>query len=594
MIETQLARLEASELVRRLREEELAYLFRHALVQDTARASLLNNERKRLHELVGEALERVYPEQRAELAPMLAQHFAEAGNESKTLEYAELSGDTARRINANAEALTCYTRALNLAIKLDAPNAQLQQLFLKRGRVLEVKGDFQAALENYDDLVKQSAARADPALELAALMATATIHSIPSVVYEPKRAQELSDRALVLARELDDKAAQAKILWNLMLMNSRVGMGIHRAFQYGEAALQIAREQNLRERLAYVLNDLSPMYYYAGKPELGKQANLEARAMWRELDNMPMLSSNYGYAVMNHLFAGEFAEAVAASQQGVTLSREIGNEWNEAFAQTWVGNAYIELGEIETAERVMLAAIALGERAFPPTLLMTRSVLARLYTDFGNAPRGIELSELALQVAKQRFTPMRPIAVSALTHALIAEGNLTRARELLADIPRLLEMDTNPMFAVDGVRGRFELALAEKNFAEALSLCEHLREYAKRVHLRQYLPEIMLAQAQALIGLERVEEAADVLEQARALATRGDARWSLWQILAASARLQDARGDAERAVLDRAQARELIAFIAARTPENLRAGFLERARRDLAQRLADSDADERG
>ncbi len=594
MIETQLARLEASELVRRLREEELAYLFRHALVQDTARASLLNNERKRLHELVGEALELVYPEQRAELAPMLAQHFAEAGNEGKTLEYAELSGDAARRINANAEALTCYTRALNLAIKLDAPNAQLQQLFLKRGRVLEVKGDFQAALENYDDLVKQSAARADPALELAALMATATIHSIPSVVYEPKRAQELSDRALVLARELDDKAAQAKILWNLMLMNSRVGMGIHRAFQYGEAALQIAREHNLRERLAYVLNDLSPMYYYAGKPELGKQANLEARAMWRELDNMPMLSSNYGYAVMNHLFAGEFAEAVAASQQGVTLSREIGNEWNEAFAQTWVGNAYIELGEIETAERVMLAAIALGERAFPPTLLMTRSVLARLYTDFGNALRGIELSELALEVAKQRFTPMRPIAVSALTHALIAEGNLTRARELLADIPRLLEMDTNPMFAVDGVRGRFELALAEKNFAEALSLCEHLREYAKRVHLRQYLPEIMLAQAQALIGLERVEEAADVLEQARALATKGDARWSLWQILAASARLQEARGDAERAVLDRAQARELIAFIAARTPENLRAGFLERARRDLTQRLADSDADKRG
>ncbi|GIL15112.1 MAG: hypothetical protein BroJett039_02850 [Chloroflexota bacterium] len=590
MLETSLARLETSELVRRVYEEELTYLFRHALVQDTARASLLLNERKRLHRLVGEALERVYPENRAELAPLLAQHFAEAGDDAKTLEYAELSGDAARRINARAEALTCYTRALNLALKTNAPSAQLQQLFLKRGRVMEVQGDFQTALKNYDALIEQSAARADPALELAALMAQATIHSIPSLVYEPKRAQELSDRALVLARELDDKAAEAKILWNLMLMNSRVGMGFQRAFQYGEEALHIARENNLRERLAYVLNDIAPMYYYAGKPELGKQANLEARAMWRELDNMPMLSGNYGYAAMNHLFAGEFAEAVAASQEGVRLSREIGNEWNEAFAQTWVGEAYLELGEIETAERVMLAAIELGERAFPPTLLMTRSELARMYTDFGNVTRGIELSELALEVGNQRFPPMRPIAASALAHALLAEGNLERARQILKGTPRLLQMDTNPMFAADGVRGQVELALAEKNFAEALSLCEHLRDFAERVNLHQYLPAILRGQAEALIGLGRVEEAAQVLDQARTLATEINARWSLWQILATSARAQDARGNAEHAETCRAQARELIEYISARTPQNLRAGFLAQAE----QKMNASSANPRG
>lgn len=577
MVETQLARLESSELVRRLREEELAYLFKHALVQDTARASLLLHERKRLHRLVGETLESMYPERRAELAPLLAQHFSEAGDDPKTLEYAELSGDGAARIYAHAEALRCYTNALQMAAKINAPGAQLQDLYLKRGRILELQGNFAAALENYDALIELGAARADRALELAGLMAKATIHSIPSVAYEPKRAQELCDRALELARALDDKAAEAKILWNLMLMNSRVGMGFHRGLAYGQQALEIARANHLRERLAYVLNDLSPMMYYNGQPELGEQYNLEARAMWRELDNMPMLSSNYGYAVMNHVFFGEFAEAIAASQDGVRLSREIGNEWNEAFAQTWVGEAYIETGEIETAERVMLEAIALGERAFPPTLLMTRGSLARLYTDLGDASRGVELGELAFEVANKRFPPMRPIAVSALAHALISAGQLERARQILADMPRLLDMDTNPMFAVDGVRAQFELALAEKNFADALGMCEHLRAYAERTILRQYLPQVMCAQARALAELYQLDAAADVLQQARALASKINARWSMWQILAASSRLETLRGNLESAQVFRNQARALIESIAARTPEMHRARFLERA-----------------
>lgn len=576
-----LNQLEASELTRRLREEDLTYLFKHALVQDTAYASLLLQERKRLHRLVGEALERVYPEQRAELAPVLARHFAEAGNDAKTLEYAELSGDTARRINARAEALTCYTRALNLALKTHAPGAQLQELYLKRGRVMEVMGDFQAALENYDALLAQSAARADSALELAALMAQATIRSIPSAAHDIARAQALNDRALELARALDDKAAQAKILWNLMLMHSRVGISFQRAFQYGKEALEIAQENNLRERLAYVLNDLSPMYYYAGESELGKQANLQARAMWRELDNMPMLSGNYGYAAMNQLFAGEYAEAVVASQEGVKLSREIGNEWNEAFAQAWVGEAYVELGEIETAERVMLAAIELGGRAFPPALLMTRSQLARLASDFGDATRGVELSELALEEARLRFPSMHLVAASAFAQAVMAQGELERARRILADTPRALEMDTNPMYVADALRSQVELELADENFADALALCEQLRAYAERSTLRHRLPQVMLAQARALIGLERLAEAARILTQARALATELNARWGLWQILATSARLETTRGNLENAQAFRAQARVLIDYIAARAPEKYRAGFLERAQGQL-------------
>ena len=43
-------------LIRRLGDVEPAYVIKHALVQDTAQATLLKNEIKRLHLLVGGAL----------------------------------------------------------------------------------------------------------------------------------------------------------------------------------------------------------------------------------------------------------------------------------------------------------------------------------------------------------------------------------------------------------------------------------------------------------------------------------------------------------------------------------------------------------
>jgi len=87
-IADQLAQLENAQLLLRLSEEELTYIFKHALVQDTAYQSLLKQERKHLHRVVGEALEAAYPAQLDENAAPLAHHFAEADERAKAITYA--------------------------------------------------------------------------------------------------------------------------------------------------------------------------------------------------------------------------------------------------------------------------------------------------------------------------------------------------------------------------------------------------------------------------------------------------------------------------------------------------------------------------
>src|SRR5205085_9145560 len=85
---------------------ELQYIFRHALVQEAAYASLLRQDRKRLHLTVGEAIEHHAAGRLEEFSPVLGQHFAEAGDHVRAARYYTMAGEHAMRQFAVREAIT--------------------------------------------------------------------------------------------------------------------------------------------------------------------------------------------------------------------------------------------------------------------------------------------------------------------------------------------------------------------------------------------------------------------------------------------------------------------------------------------------------
>jgi tetratricopeptide (TPR) repeat protein len=95
-IETQLDALESVGLVELYQTEpELEYLFRHVLIQEAAYASMVRHERRRLHHLVGEVLERRYVAGERELAAVLALHFEQAGDQDRAVDYLVAAADYA-------------------------------------------------------------------------------------------------------------------------------------------------------------------------------------------------------------------------------------------------------------------------------------------------------------------------------------------------------------------------------------------------------------------------------------------------------------------------------------------------------------------
>jgi class 3 adenylate cyclase/tetratricopeptide (TPR) repeat protein len=112
-LEADLGHLEREELIRELRRDpDLEYIFKHALTQEVAYETLTGPQRRKLHALVGEALEELMADRIGEFQTILGNHFLRGEVWEKAYPYYEAAGDAATRLHAYPEASTHYAKAL--------------------------------------------------------------------------------------------------------------------------------------------------------------------------------------------------------------------------------------------------------------------------------------------------------------------------------------------------------------------------------------------------------------------------------------------------------------------------------------------------
>ena len=111
---------------------EVEYIFKHALTQEVAYGTVLQERRKALHERTAQAIEALYRANFEDHYSELAHHYSRSGNTAKAVEYLSLAGQQAVQRSANAEAITHLTTALELLKTLpDTPARARQELTLQ-------------------------------------------------------------------------------------------------------------------------------------------------------------------------------------------------------------------------------------------------------------------------------------------------------------------------------------------------------------------------------------------------------------------------------------------------------------------------------
>lgn len=581
MVAKHLKRLEKSGLIRLVQAQpERIYSFRHSLIQEAAYHSLLKNDRKRLHRAVAQALESAFQERPEETAPLLAWHYLEAGEEAQALKYFSLAADAAFDRYANAEAVALYTQAVQLAQRLPLQREQLIHLYTRRGRALELSDSFAASAENYEEMEALARQRQDEALELAALIARATILVTANLSVDIRLGERLLIRARELAQRLGDTASEAKILWNLMLLSTLKGADPQVRIAYGEQALVLARRLDLRELTAFIVHD--QWLVYGGVEPWGRLlARLEGgRALWQELRNLPMLADNFIRCYMACLALGAFDQAIQHYQQAYEINRQVNNLDGQALSQSLVWIAYLERGQVDLALELSEQALAAGVQSGNVTALIgTCAELGWMYTTLGQAERGRALILKALALAEEKVLPLRPWPLVHWVRFLIRGDNLIQAAAAMASLERhdILKRKygfIGPLW-VGGGLAECELAFARKDYGSVLAVADHLIAEMEATHTRYLFPDVLHRKGLALIRLGQQLEALAVLEQARQEAERIGAARGLWPVLLSLAELQRQTGNLSAAEAAQRQAQAIVREIARRLPESkLQAAFL--------------------
>jgi tetratricopeptide (TPR) repeat protein len=505
---------------------ELAYMFKHALTQDVAYASLLVQRRKELHALIGRAIEELYRDRLAEHYEMLAHHFSKAEDWERSLDYMLKAADKAAKAFGLRQAIDLNGQALDAAARL---------------------GD-----------------RVTP----AALMA---IHRERSElcfgVFDLDGAREAAEAVVALARRHGDRAAEAGGLAQLasaLQWAEEFPPALERvreAIEIGEAIdapRPLAGALYVRGYIRAVSGDLD-----GAEEDIGRSLRI-ARAhgdIGREALVLYLHALHHGWQ-------GRYDEGLAAGREGVRLAREhrlvvplLRCLWNEALALS-------ELGSYDAAFETLREGLALGEKigddAFIPRFLNT---LGWLCIQCGDFARGVEFSEraYAATMASTRARHGSGAERRAFIRinegdAFLAQGDLRAAAEALDEARSIVR---HPPASPPRARGDADAA---RRFAdEALEIAASSRS-------RKYESWAWRLKGESALMRHKWGEAEEAL--ARALRIAEAVPSQAWRGRLALGTLHDSQGRRGPAADHHGAARAVLDGLRARTTEpGLRAGL---------------------
>jgi tetratricopeptide (TPR) repeat protein len=354
---------------------ELEYLFRHALIQDTAYESLLKQERRALHRQVGEALEALYPERRGDLAAVLGLHFEQAGAPEQAVKYLIEAGAYAYARNAIVEAVDLYTRADALlpARSADEPaDTRRLRVVIALGRSRAGVGFLTLAehLSIITPAIDDARLLGDLRLEADVTLQGALMRGFSGE--QPEQSPELKqwfERVAEIGRELDDPliAALPRSMAGLgMVFSGRLRPGVA---MLEETAPLLAQQRDFVgssfARMALALG-----YARLGEFEKADEAIDYAERLSRDGDLISKLDTLIGQANIK-LLRGDLDGAVPLALECTDLAEATGATACVVGSNIVLGDAYMQRGDFGDAKIAFERATDVAEvinQGFRPSL----------------------------------------------------------------------------------------------------------------------------------------------------------------------------------------------------------------------------------
>jgi tetratricopeptide (TPR) repeat protein len=446
-LHTSLGRLQASECLYETRlVPARAYTFKHALLQEVAYGSLLQDQRRTLHRRIVAALEQLAPDQGAEHVERLAHHALRGEVWDKAVTYCQQAGARAHDRAAFREAVASFDQALQALAHLP-----------ESGDTRELALELRLAMD----------------LPLRALG-------------EHGRRLALLGEAETLARALGDRARLARVLARIA-HGLRITGDADGAMVVGQQALELAAALGDSALQVEASHRLGQIYSAIG--DFGRTAELlrrsvEAadRASGRPRTDVRIQSQAWLALTLSKL--GAFAEGRCHGEEALRLATLEGRGVTRIIAHGCLGYVYLTQGDLEQARRVLEQGLALCRAS--GNLDWLRGILANLgsaYALQGYLAEGRALLEEAISISIHTGARQRPLWVAWLSEVCRLAG---RGEEAWQHARQALDLARQQKDRGEEAVARYQLgavqahadpsdaAQAEAHYQQALTLANEL------------------------------------------------------------------------------------------------------------------------
>lgn len=403
--------VDAEILYQRGSGEHARYVFKHALIQDTAYQSLLKRTRQRYHRQIARMLEERFPETTAMQPELLAHHYTEADLTAQAIPYWLRAGQQATSRSANSEASNHLKKGIALLTALPPTPELIQQelsLQMTLGSVVMLaQGCSPEAGQAYDrarELCQQSGATAQLSPVLHGLWGFYNVRG------EYRTSYALAEQLLSLAESQPDDTPgliaahfamgnSAFLLGELTVSRAHWGQSValYNLQEHRSLASEYGLDLGVTSRSGTALT-----LWQLGYPDQALKSMQAAVSLAQEVAHPSSVAYALMCAAWSHLLRREEQQAQEQAEAAMALSTEHGIPLFFAMSTIYRGWALAQHGQgVEglTHVRQGLATFrAMGSEMFAPFYL---TLLAEASATVGQVEEGLICVAEALATAKK-------------------------------------------------------------------------------------------------------------------------------------------------------------------------------------------------
>ncbi len=386
------------------------WIFKHAMLQDTAYQSLLKSKRQQIHHHVADVLVRQFPDIRHQQPELVAHHYTQAGLLDQAIGFWQYAGEQAVQRSAHREGIGHFLKGLTLLGELpETPDRTHRELTIQTRlgpSLMATKGyaapEVERAYARAQELCQQLGETPQSFQVLRGLW---VVHEMRA---ELRTARKLSEQLLALAQHLDDpdllievhRALGNTLLWIGEFAHAREHLQKAVALHNPEQHKALAFQYGTDPRTVCLLYETLALWVL-GYPEQALQRSREALVRAEEGAHQHSLSlaAALNWTGLLHQLRGEAEVTYERAAAGIALAQQCGfPDWEMigTIFRAWAVAAQSHNeAPVEQLQKVIAAWCATGAELLRPYFL---GLLAEQYGKIGRIEKGLALLDEALAV----------------------------------------------------------------------------------------------------------------------------------------------------------------------------------------------------